>query len=610
MNIKNRILAFLLAALFVLTPFAGCGSPEAETPDATTVTDAPTEDVGTENQTPEEDPVKNLEIDATSLAEYKLVVADAAGVMVKNAATELTATINASLGGGLSLVTDKEAESEKEIIVGMSMARNESHRIYTELRSGEFTITVDGTKIYIVGKNDAATLDAVEYFKANYIDSEAKKIILAEDTEYYESDYLLKQVLIDGVDIEYYTVIIPDNADLLTQYAAENFISYFKLNGGITLKTATDATAVTEYEILIGDTNRTESDVSVTTAEGEYVLYKKDGKVVCQGEGYMVGGGIGAIISKLPTSGHDAVVDITDIKDTPEATVFEFKEARSAILMIGDGMGFNTVDMYKDAKRAEFVAEQLPNRGNVYTGSVTTAQTPTKPTDSAAAGTALSSGYKTVNGYLGVTKSGNARVNVRELAHMMGARTAVLTTDAITGATPSAFLIHHDNRNDTDIIQRRITELRANQEITIYKGSLADSTFRPNVASTLNTLSADGGRFFIMIEEGHIDKRSHSNDAAGCINMVERFNDCIAYVMEFVICHPDTVLIITADHETGGIVKNSNGTYSYTSGDHSIANVPIYAIGEGTEIFNGVETDNTEIPKFIAKIFGAENFGD
>ena len=269
MNLKMRLLALALAALFVLTPFVGCGTPDAETPDATTVTDAPTEDVGTEDQTPEEDPVKNIEIDAAALAEYKLVVAEAASVSVKNAATELAVAVNTALGGTLALVTDKEVAAEKEIVVGMSMERKDSYGVYTDLRNGEFTVTVDGEKIYIIGRSDNMTVDAVEYFKENYIDAEAKKIIIAEDTKYYESDYLLKQVMINGVDIENYTVIIPDDADLLTKYAAENFVSYFKVNGAITVKTATDATAVTEHEILIGDTNRAASDISVTTAAGE-----------------------------------------------------------------------------------------------------------------------------------------------------------------------------------------------------------------------------------------------------------------------------------------------------------------------------------------------------
>ena len=91
--------------------------------------------------------------------------------------------------------------------------------------------------------------------------------------------------------------------------------------------------------------------------------------------------------------------------------------------------------------------------------------------------------------------------------------------------------------------------------------------------------------------------------------MVKRFNDDIAYVIQFVLCHPDTVLVVTADHETGGITKQSDGNFVYTTGDHSTANVPICAIGYGTEIFNNKTSDNTDIPKFLAKIYGENNFG-
>ena len=75
--------------------------------------------------------------------------------------------------------------------------------------------------------------------------------------------------------------------------------------------------------------------------------------------------------------------------------------------------------------------------------------------------------------------------------------------------------------------------------------------------------------------------------------------------MTFAASRPDTVLIVTADHESGGL--RINGTI--TTNDHTNQNVPIYAMGQGTEAFNGATVLNTEIAVFIAKIFGAESFG-
>ena len=114
-----------------------------------------------------------------------------------------------------------------------------------------------------------------------------------------------------------------------------------------------------------------------------------------------------------------------------------------------------------------------------------------------------------------------------------------------------------------------------------------------------------------MFEAAYIDKRAHSNDLAQVRKMVTRYNDVASYVIEFALFHPDTALVITADHETGGIEYNEkNGTYYFTSGDHTHDDVPVHAIGGGTEKFKGVTVDNTDIAKFLASIFGATSFGE
>ena len=114
----------------------------------------------------------------------------------------------------------------------------------------------------------------------------------------------------------------------------------------------------------------------------------------------------------------------------------------------------------------------------------------------------------------------------------------------------------------------------------------------------------------MMLEEAYIDKNSHKNKYPEMISAVKRYNDAIAYVIEFVIMHPDTALVITADHETGGVFKLSNGSYTFTRTTHSNANVPIFTLGYGTEeLTNGV-CNNVNIAKFVARIFGESSFGD
>ena len=200
---------------------------------------------------------------------------------------------------------------------------------------------------------------------------------------------------------------------------------------------------------------------------------------------------------------------------------------------------------------------------------------------------------------------------MRELAHDAGAKTAVITTDVITGATPSGFLCHHTSRNDTSILQKQIDKVIADKKVDVARGSVGDDLTKETRAA-LSTISAGGGSFFAMIEGAYIDKRSHNNDTRGVYNTVIRFNDCIAYVIGFVMLHPTTALIITADHECGGLTKNTEtGAYEFTSDNHTHAAVPYFAMGYGTDEFVSSKPvlDNVETAKFIAKIFGASAFG-
>ncbi len=613
MKFSARLAAFLLATLFVLTAFVGCTTPPTDDPLASQ-TDLTTEIT--------EAPGIDLELGADALKEYVIVRAEKTSDAIINAAAQLRLDLNAAIDTEVRIMTDwiKNVEeipaSAKEIVVGVTN-RPETEEIVKDLRENDFAIVYKNERIFIIGGNDAATLEALDYFMENHVDAE-KKLLKINDKLNHVSlySYPLAKVEINGVSIRDYTVVIPENADLSTLYAAANLSDFFLTNAGFEMTITSDKEAETDYEILIGDTNRSASTVSVSPdfKKSEYVLCKTGNKIVCQGDSYMVGGGVGDLVSRLPLDGKNAEVKIDDLPTDAAVKTFTFKEAKSAILMIGDGMGFNTIEMALP-QIGSFVANDLPNKGNAYTGSVTTQGNPTKPTDSAASGTALATGVKTINGYIGVDKNKNDLLNLRELAHSKGSNTGVITTDVITGATPSSFLAHAGSRNDTSELKAQIDALIKDGKVDWATGgdSKADTKFDSelidNTTGALRLLSTGGASFFLMIEEGHIDKRSHKNDAAGCINMVERFNDTIAYVIQFVLCHPDTALVITADHETGGITKQADGTFKYTLDDHSTANVPTFAIGSGTEYFNGKEVDNTDIPKFLAKIYGENSFG-
>ncbi len=616
----TKLTALVLAVVMCLFSFFSCtdSGNGSDTTAAPTITDptvtvtAPNTDNAAESTEPSI-PEEKLSINADNVGEYVLIRPTNASEALVNEAVLLRAHIG-DVVGAIEIASAWERpnmvpETAKEIVVG-NTNRPATAGILEKLRVGEFAIVYEGERIYIVGSDDDATVEGIKYFKENYIVNANKAIEFTNLLSYYyEKNYPVNELTIDGVDIFDYTVVIPSDADLFTKYAAENLSDFVLANMGMPLTVTTDATAETQYEILIGNTSRSASSANVTMKDGQYVLYKKDSKIVCLGNSYMVGGGVSALIGKIPTDQLDVKVDISGVSTTPVAVDFKFKEAKNAIIMIGDGMGFNTVKMAKAGTTGvkgigEFLAEELPYQGSAKTSSLSSGAT-----DSAASATALSSGYKTINGYLGVNGSGVSKQNIRELAASTGAKTAVITTDYITGATPGGFLVHHNARGDTAIIQSQIDELTSKGKVDYCKGEVGDS-LTTEAATALRKISAGGSNFFMMIEAAQIDKRSHANDYSGCVTMVKRYNDVIAYVVEFVICHPDTALVITADHECGAIIEKPNGTFAYTSTNHSTENVPIYALGYGMDAFNKKTVENTNIPKTLAKIFGAENFGE
>lgn len=418
-------------------------------------------------------------------------------------------------------------------------------------------------------------------------------------------------VYIDEVSIYKYRVVIPNDADLSTKYAAMNLTDYLSLHFGVQIPTVTDKETEKEYEILIGDTNRDESTVEATLLDAQFILMKENKKIVMQGDGIYVGAGVGYFISHYLSDAPDGV-NVTDLPETEQPKTFSFAEGtpKNVILMIGDGMGYNHINLALANGLDEFVAQQLTQVGSAVTRSQSVINGVAVATDSAAAATALSTGYKTFNGYVGIDVNKQSLQNVRELAHAYGAKTAVVTTDALTGATPAGFLAHDDSRHDSDDLKGQINALIADGLVDYCKGSVSDG-LTEHTRAALAAISDTDAPFFMMCEGAYIDKYSHQCDYDGTIMAVKRFNDAIAYVIQFVFCHPDTALIVTADHETGGLVEHAS-SYGYrytTDGNHTNLDVPLYAIGPATRTFDGKATDNTDISRFMAKSFGATAWG-
>ncbi len=594
-----KLIALLLAVLLLVPTLAACKPGEGDG-SSTTNTDVPLV----------QDPV------TLDLSAYTIVHESDYSNEYKECTKKLRTEIEERTGVKLGVDEDfvypghEITPTAKEILIGKTN-RPETAKYLEGMREKDFVVTFENDRVIIVGGNAESTMRAVEYFLETYVDSDKKSItVFTNRVDRVNHDYAVGAVTLNGVPLSDYKLIYADG-NILAQYAAENLASAVLDAAGVSLTVSSDKTAETEHELLVGSTNRAASAAcaQVTLGEGEYLLSGDGGKIVMLGNGYMVGGGTSALLWNCIMSGErGAAVDVNIQKSaTPEK--FEFKTARNAILMIGDGMGRNHIEAAKQEGMSEFYADLLPNVGTCLTYSYSV-----KPmgsasyTDSAAAATALATGYKTINGYIGIDHMKKSHQNVRELAYEKGAKTAIVTTDVITGATPAGFTAHCSSRNSTDEIQSQIDALIKSGQIDWCEGSVGNALTK-NAQAALKRISADGSSFFMMLEEAYIDKNSHKNKYDEMVSAVKRYNDAIAYVIEFVLMHPDTVLIITADHETGGIVKLTNGKYTFTKTSHTNTDVPLFAMGAGTEVLTAEVCNNVNIAKFIAAIYGDNSFG-
>ncbi len=130
----------------------------------------------------------------------------------------------------------------------------------------------------------------------------------------------------------------------------------------------------------------------------------------------------------------------------------------------------------------------------------------------------------------------------------------------------------------------------------------------------LDEQAGDEG-FFVMIEDGEIDLDGHNNLRDDQLQEIQNFDEAVAIAVKYVLENPDTILLVTADHDTGGMtLKDGWNSYmnkcSYTTSGHSENNVPVYAIGYGTEIFDGQVYQNNYTGRILGNLMGDIGFGD
>jgi alkaline phosphatase len=327
---------------------------------------------------------------------------------------------------------------------------------------------------------------------------------------------------------------------------------------------------------------------------------------------------------------------------------------KNIILLIGDGMGTSQVYAGYTAKKGVMNTTGMPVTGFSITNSANN-----YITDSGAGGTALSAGVKTNNGSIGVDIDGKPVKTILEMAEDKGLSTGLVSTSAITHATPASFIAHTPNRSkyediaydflrtDIDVFigggynhfARRADSLNLIDSLTARGYFIARDLKDVDVPSTqrLAALLADEhmpsmikGRgemlseatdmaikmlkrnkkgFFIMIEGSMIDWAAHDNDAESIVKETVDFDNAVGKALQFAVKNGETLVIVTADHETGGLGINGGNletgeiVAAFTSKDHTATMVPVFAYGPGAERFTGVQ-QNTDIFKKCVELLG------
>ncbi|MBR4838478.1 MAG: alkaline phosphatase [Bacteroidales bacterium] len=323
---------------------------------------------------------------------------------------------------------------------------------------------------------------------------------------------------------------------------------------------------------------------------------------------------------------------------------------KNVVVMIGDGMGTAQVYSLILTSNEKTSFERFP-----YTGFSITKSASNEITDSAAGGTAIAIGKKTNNGVIGMNSDSIPVPSMLDILAEQGKKTGVVVTCSVTHATPADFIAHNISRKNNEEIALEISEKerldvlfgggkkyfteRNDKEDLIEKmwkngwniydslPQITDNNARTMVltcrkhmkkasergdylpkatAKVLEMLDNENG-FFLMVEGSQIDFACHDNDSATMVDEMRDFNKAINVVLDFAEKDRNTLVIVTADHETGGLsIIDPDGKYTktnfhFSTGSHSAVFVPVFAYGPGAENFTGI-MDNTEIISKILEI--------
>jgi len=325
------------------------------------------------------------------------------------------------------------------------------------------------------------------------------------------------------------------------------------------------------------------------------------------------------------------------------------KEVKNVILMIGDGMGIAQIYAAMTEN-----GMQLNMTQGTQTGITTTYSADKYITDSGAAGTAISTGVKTKNGSIAVDTAGNKLKTILEYCEDKGMVTGLISTSSITHATPASFIAHQANRGSyediasdflktdievfigggldhfkkrkdgkdltLDLTKKGYTVIEDQNQVINFKGKkLAALTaaehhkkmtegrgdmLPESTEKAIEILNTYQKGFFLMVEGSQIDWAGHDNDSEYNVAETIDFDKAVGKALAFARKDGNTLVIITADHETGGMtitggnIEQKESQIHFSTKDHSAIPVMLFAYGPGSETFSGFY-DNTDIIKKI-----------
>ena len=382
------------------------------------------------------------------------------------------------------------------------------------------------------------------------------------------------------------------------------------------------------------------------------------------------------------------------------------KKAKYVFYFIGDGMGFSHISLaegYLATKEGKIGNNPLCFTQFPVMGMATSYSASNYITCSSAAGTALATGFKTKNGMLGTAPDSSNLTAISYKIHNAGFPVGVTTSVTIDHATPGSFYANSTARSDYYSISEQLAnsgfeffggggfygakdkrhqekslydvaaekgysfaygvedykakkaegveklilfqedEAKRNNDLPyVYERVGGDLTLPEVVTAAVDFLNNENG-FFLMVEGGKIDWAAHSNELVGTVLEMLDFDQAIAVAYEFYKQYPEeTLIVVTADHETGGVTLGRGKGYVYdlsvidkvvgsqaaegtdvsnymqgttkdslsvvakigwTTTSHTGGAVPVFAVGAGSEMFAGRQ-DNTDIPKNICKAMG------